>query len=57
MNGYIAMYKGKKLEVYAETAYAAQQKAARMFNARKDYEVSVFLCEKDRVQVTHTATF
>ena len=46
MNGYIAMYRGKRLEVYAESSYAAQTKAAAMFKARKSYDVSVYLCER-----------
>lgn len=49
MNGYIAMYNGKKIEVYAETSYAAQQKAVAIFKVRRnrEYLVSVYLCEKD----------
>lgn len=49
-NGYIAMYKGKKKEVYAETAYEAQKIAAKQFKAKKKYEVNVYLCEKDGQQ-------
>ncbi len=47
MNGYKAFYKGKALDVYAETAYQAQQKAAKEFKAKKSYEVTVMLCELD----------
>ena len=57
MNGYKALYRGKWLEVYAETSLEAQTKAAALFKARKQYEVSVFLCEKQGEQVTHTADF
>jgi len=62
MNGYKAFYKGKEIEVYAETSYGAQGKAAELFKAKKDYEVTVFLCEKDvdtdtPRQVTHIADF
>lgn len=53
MNGYIAFYRGKQIEVYAATSYEAQQKAAAMFKARKSYEVTVMLAEKDDKQVTH----
>lgn len=56
MNGYVAFYKGKKLEVYAASSYEAQQKAAALFKARKSYEVTVVLAEKDGQQVTHIAT-
>ena len=54
MNGYVAFYKGKRVEVHAPTSYEAQQKAAAMLKAKKAYEVSVVLAEKDGVQVTHT---
>ncbi len=57
MNGYKALYKGKWLEVYAETSYQAQQQAAKLFKAKKAYEVTVILCEKGGLQVTHTADF
>ena len=53
MNGYIAFYKGKQLEVKANSSYEAQQKAAQMFRARKSYEVTVILAEKNGQQVTH----
>ena len=56
MNGYIAFYRGRKAEVHADTAYAAQQKAAALFRARKSYEVTVVLAEKKGEQVTHTPT-
>lgn len=46
LNGYIAYYKGKQLEVYAKTSYEAQEKAAEMFKAKKSYEVTVMLAEK-----------
>lgn len=53
MNGYIAFYKGKRIEVTASTSYEAQQKAAKQFKAKKPYEVTVVLAEKDGEQVTH----
>ena len=56
MNGYIAFYRGKRTEVYAETSYEAQQKAAIVFKAKKSYEVTVMLAEKNGVEVIHTAT-
>ena len=55
MNGYIAYYKGKQIEVYANTSYEAQTKASAIFKAKKSYDVSVYLAQKDGVQVTHTA--
>jgi hypothetical protein len=54
MNGYIALYRGKQIEVYANTSYEAQQKASIQFKAKKSYEVSVYLCELQGKQVvTH----
>lgn len=47
MNGYKAFYKNKELEVYANTSYEAQLKAAKEFKAKKSYEVSVYLCERE----------
>lgn len=58
MNGYIAFYKGKQIEVHAENSYQAQQKAAEKFKAKKSYEVTVVLAEKDGEPVVHsTAEF
>ena len=53
MNGYKAFYRGKTCEVEAETSYAAQQKAAAIFKAKKTYEVDVILCEKDGETASH----
>ena len=54
MNGYKCFYKGKTVEVYADTSYAAQQKAAIIFKAKKAYEVTVVLCEKSGEQVVQS---
>ena len=55
MNGYIAFYRSKQIEVYAETSYEAQQKAAKEFKAKKDYDVTVVLAEReDGEQVVHS---
>jgi hypothetical protein len=50
-NGYKAFYKGKELDVYATTSYGAQLLAAERFKAKKSYEVTVYLCEKNGEQV------
>ena len=50
MNGYKAFYRGRSIEVYADTSYQAQQKAADQFKAKKSWEVSVYLCEKNGEQ-------
>lgn len=58
MNGYKAFYKGKELEVYADSSYQAQLKAAQLFKAKKSYDVSVILCERaDGSVVTHSTAF
>lgn len=54
MNGYIAFYRGKRIEVRANTSYEAQQKAAAILKAKKSYEVSVMLAEADGEQVVHS---
>ena len=54
MNGYKCFYRGKTCEVYADSSYQAQIQAAQMFKAKKAYEVTVMLCEKQGEQVTHT---
>ena len=45
MNGYKCFYRSKTCDVYAPTSYAAKQKAAQIFKARKSFEVTVILCE------------
>jgi len=56
-NGYIAFYKGKKVEVMADTKLQAQITAAAYFKAKKSYEVDVELAETDGKQVTHKPMF
>lgn len=53
MNGYICFYKGKQIEVQANSSYAAQLIAASQFKAKKSYEVTVVLAEVEGRQVTH----
>ena len=57
MNGYIAFYKGKQVEVHADTSYEAQQKAAKQLKAKKSYDVTVVLAERNSEQVVHTPDF
>lgn len=40
---YVCLYKGKKIQVQASSSYNAQIEAARIFRARKPYEVTVML--------------
>jgi hypothetical protein len=53
MNGYIALYKNKRIELEAETAYAAQQKAAEIFKTKKGWEIAIVLAEVNGETVTH----
>lgn len=53
MNGYVAFYKGRRVEVYANTSLEAQTKAAEIFKAKKRYDVTVMLAEKDGEPVIH----
>ena len=56
MFGYKAFYKGKSVEVYADSLYAAKQKAIASLNVRASqvHLVAVILCEKDGETVTHS---
>lgn len=45
MRVYKAFYRGKTCWVTAGTSYAAQTKAAAIFKARKQHEVSVVLAD------------
>ena len=53
MYGYMCFYKNKVIEVYADTTYQAQQKAALIFKTRKSYEITVVLCEINGETITH----
>lgn len=58
MNGYKAFCRGKELEVYAPTSYAAQKVALPLFQKverkrLRESDVTVILCEKDGAVVSH----
>lgn len=55
--GYVAFYKGKRVEVRAFTKYSAQIEAAKLLGAKKSYDVAIELAEIDGEQVTHTPSF
>lgn len=57
MNGYVCFYKNKRTEVYATTVLEAQTKAAKFFKAKKPWEITTILAEKNGTQVVHTADF
>lgn len=55
--GYIALYKGRQVEVYADSPIKAREIAATYFKAKKEWEVDVWLAEKNGKPVVHTPTF
>ena len=58
MNGYICIdRKGKKYEVYADNTLDAQTKCDQENKIKKQYEISVYLCEKNGEQVTQSTAF
>ena len=56
MNGYICFWKNKRIEVYAETTYAAQKEAAKILKVKRSYEITVVLAEKGGEQVIHSTS-
>ena len=50
---YIAFYKGKEITVNALRSFDAQEQAARIFKAKKSYEVTVMLAAKGDEPVIH----
>ena len=57
MNTYVCFYKGKKVEILAETQLKARDKAAAHFKAKKAWEVEAVLAAVEGKQVTHTPDF
>lgn len=57
MNTYKCFWKSRSIEVRAATTYEAQKEAARLFRAKKSFEVNVVLVGKGDKEVTHTADF
>lgn len=54
MNTYHAFFKGKKIEVKADTPYQAQQIAAKEFKAKKSYDVAVVLVAVGDREIIHS---
>jgi hypothetical protein len=50
---YIAIYRGKQIEINAETLLEAHNLAVKQFKARKSWDVSIYLCEVDGKQIVH----
>jgi hypothetical protein len=60
MNGYIAFFGDRELEVYAPSIWEAKQKAVAQFKPRKKQEhmVHVYLCKRaDGSDVLHSTAF
>lgn len=54
LNKYKCFWRGKTAEVDAGTSLQAQLMAAKKLGARKSYEVTVMLLEKDGAPVAHS---
>jgi hypothetical protein len=59
MNGYVAIFKGKQIDIHADSLYLAKLKAIEEFKPSKKMEsmVIVMLAEKDGKQVIHSPDF
>lgn len=57
--GYVAVYNGRRIELYAKSQYAASEKAKNHFNPPKSkrHMVTTMLCERENGEpVIHTPT-
>lgn len=54
---YAAFYKGKRIELEAKTSLDAQEQAAKIFKAKRRYEVTVILLARNGEPVTHSPDF
>lgn len=56
--GYIAFWKGKRVEVYGPTLLAAQNVVVKHFKVKKPWEVNIMIAERaDGSEVIHRADF
>ena len=55
-NGYIAMFNGKKAEIYSDSLYGAKKEAIKVLKVPKSKQglLVVMLAQKDGKQVTHS---
>ena len=53
MNKYECFWKSKRITVEAYTSYQAQQKAQEALKAKKGYEITVMLAEKNGQAYVH----
>ena len=57
MFGYVCFYRGERIEVRALRSFDAQEIAAKIFKAKKSWEVAVRLAEKPNgEEVVHVPT-
>ena len=56
-NGYIAFYRGKQVEVRADTSLEAQRLAAHYWRVKRTSDVTVMLAEIGSEPVIHTPNF
>lgn len=56
-NGYLAFYRGKQVEVRADTSLEAQRLAAHYWRVKRSYDVTVVLAETAEQPVIHTPDF
>ena len=54
MHTYLAIYKGIRKELLADSSYQAQKLAADLFKAKKSYDVTVMLLAIDNKVVIHS---
>lgn len=45
MRDYVAFYRGKRVELKANSSYEAQQTAAKLLKAKKSYDVAIVLAD------------
>jgi hypothetical protein len=59
MNGYVVIFKGKQIDIYADSLYLAKLKAIEKFKPSMKMEsmIIVMLAEKDSKQVIHSPDF
>lgn len=53
-NGYIAFYKSKRVEVYANTLFEAREKAVALLKPKKPHDINIMLAEKGGAPVIHS---
>ena len=53
MNKYECFWKSKRITVEADTSYQAQQKSQSILKAKKGYEITVMLAEKNGQAYIH----